>query len=105
LGSFVRDKKLVTLQEAVRRLTNLAAATLHINGKGLLKFNYSADVVVFNASSIQDFATYDQPQLLAKGVVHVFVNGIQVVQNGNITQARPGKVVRGPGWKKVSRQI
>jgi len=101
LGSFVRDKKLITMQEAIRRLTYLPATSLHIDGRGLLKFNYSADVVVFNASSIQDFATYEQPQILSQGVVHVFVNGAQVVKNGNITQIRPGRVVRGRGWKRL----
>jgi N-acyl-D-amino-acid deacylase len=100
LGEYVREEKVVPLQEAVRRLSSLPAANLHLAGRGALKPGYSADVVVFDPARIQDTATYAQPHQYSSGVLHVFVNGVQVLRNGEPTGAAPGRVVRGPGWKR-----
>jgi N-acyl-D-amino-acid deacylase len=99
LGKYVRDEKITTLEEGIRRLTSLPAANLKIQKRGKLAIGNFADVVVFNADSIRDKATFEQPKLYAEGVVHVFVNGVQVLQDGQHTGAKPGRVVRGPGWK------
>ncbi|HEY2953451.1 MAG TPA: D-aminoacylase [Verrucomicrobiae bacterium] len=100
LGKYVRDEKLIPLEEAVRRLTSLPAETLKIKRRGVLKPGYLADVVVFDASKIQDHATFERPHQYSTGVTHVFVNGVQVLQDGEHTGAKPGRVVHGPGWKK-----
>jgi N-acyl-D-amino-acid deacylase len=100
LGTYVREKKLLSLEEAIRKMTSLPAANLKIQKRGLLRPGYFADVVVFNANTVSDHATYENAKQYATGVEHVFVNGIQVLQNGNHTGAKPGRIVRGPGWKK-----
>lgn len=99
LGRYVRDEKLIPLEEAVRRLSALPASNLKIRRRGMLKPGNYADVVVFDPARIQDHATYEKPQQYSTGVVHVFVNGVQVLRNGEHTGAKPGRVVRGPGWK------
>jgi N-acyl-D-amino-acid deacylase len=99
LGKYVRDEKLIPLEEAIRRLTSLPAESLKLDRRGALKAGYFADVVVFDPAKIQDHATFDQPHQYATGVVHVFVNGTQVLKSGLHTGAKPGRVVRGPGWK------
>jgi N-acyl-D-amino-acid deacylase len=100
LGKYVRDEKLVSLQEAIRRLSSLPAQTLKLNRRGALKPGCFADVVLFDPERIQDHATYEQPHQYATGVMHVLVNGEPVLKNGEHTGAKPGRVVRGPGWKK-----
>jgi N-acyl-D-amino-acid deacylase len=100
LGHYVRDERLVTLQEAVRRLTSLPASNLGLKDRGLLAPGLHADVVAFDASAIRDNATFDKPQQFATGVRHVFVNGIQVLKDGEHTAATPGRFVRGPGWNR-----
>jgi N-acyl-D-amino-acid deacylase len=104
LGKYVREEKIVSLGEAIRRLTKLPAENLRIQKRGKLQPGYFADVVVFNADSIQDKATFEQPKLYAEGMVHVFVNGVHVLKNGQHTGAKPGRVVRGPGWKDKSNK-
>jgi N-acyl-D-amino-acid deacylase len=99
LGKYVRDEKIVPMEEAIRRLTFLPATNLKIKDRGKLTVGYFADLVVFNADSIQDKATFEQPKRYAEGMVHVFVNGVQVLKDGEHTGAKPGRVVRGPGWK------
>lgn len=99
LGHYARDEKVLSLPEAVRRLTSLPAENLRLDRRGRLKPGHYADVVVFDAAKIQDHATYDQPHQYATGVRHVFVNGVQVLRDGEPTGATPGRVVRGPGWK------
>jgi N-acyl-D-amino-acid deacylase len=89
----------ISLEEAIRRLTSLPAANLKLQRRGALKQGYLADVVVFDPATIQDHATFDVPQQYATGVEHVFVNGTQVLSDGDHTGAKPGRVVRGPGWK------
>lgn len=99
LGKYVRDEKVISLQEAVRKLTSLPASNLKIKKRGLLQPGYYADLAIFDAATIKDNATFEKPHQYSTGMVHVFVNGIQVLNNGEHTGARPGKVVRGPGWK------
>lgn len=99
LGKYVREEKIVTLEEAIRRLTLLPATNLKIKKRGQLDVGYFADLSIFNADSIQDLATFEQPKQYAKGMVHVFVNGVQVLSDGRHTGAKPGRVVRGQGWK------
>jgi N-acyl-D-amino-acid deacylase len=100
LGKYVRQEKLITLTEAVRRLTSLPAENLKLDRRGKLKKGYYADIVVFDPDTIIDHATFEKPHRYATGMAHVFVNGIQVLKDGEHTGATPGLVVRGPGWKK-----
>lgn len=100
LAKYVRDEKVIPLEEAIRRLTSLPASNLKIQKRGTLLPGFYADVVVFDPNTIQDHATFERPHQYATGVEHVFVNGEQVLENGNHTGKRPGRVVRGPGYKK-----
>jgi N-acyl-D-amino-acid deacylase len=105
LGKYVRDQKVISLEEAVRRLTSLPAKNLKIERRGSLEPGYFADVVVFDPVTIHDRATFAQPHQFAQGVVQVFVNGEHVLRNGEHTGATPGRVVRGPGWTgRVQRE-
>ena len=99
LGKYVRDEGVIPLQEAIRRLSSLPAENLGLEKRGALKPGRFADVVVFDPEAIQDRATFAEPHQLATGVLHVFVNGVQVLADGEHTGAVPGRVVRGPGWK------
>ena len=99
LGHYVRDRKLMSLEEGVHRLTGLPAANWKLVDRGCLRVGCHADIVVFDAATIADHATYDQPQQYATGVSDVFVNGVQVLRAGEHTGATPGRVVRGPGWR------
>jgi N-acyl-D-amino-acid deacylase len=106
LGKYVREEEVISLAEAIRRLTWLPAQNLKLQRRGALSVGYFADVVVFDPDTIRDHATFDKPHQYATGMVHVLVNGTLVLQGGEHTGARPGRVVRGPGWKgwKTSRQ-
>jgi len=99
LGRYVRDEQIIPLGEAVRKLTSLPAENLKLKMRGRLAPGCFADVVIFDPETIQDHATFDKPHQYSTGVEHVFVNGIQVLKNGEHTGAKPGRVVRGPGWK------
>jgi len=98
LGKYVREEKAAGLADAVRRITSFPATNLGIRDRGWLKPGMHADIVVFDPATITDHATFQQPQQLATGVRNVFVNGVQVVKDGVHTGAKPGRVVRGPGW-------
>jgi N-acyl-D-amino-acid deacylase len=98
LGKYVREEKVISLEEAIRKLTSLPAANLKIKKRGLLKAGYYADLAIFDPEKIRDNATFETPQKYATGMVHVFVNGVQVLKNGDHTGAMPGRVVRGPGY-------
>lgn len=100
LGRYVRDEKVIPLEEAVRRLTSLPADNLGLKKRGRLVPGAMADVVLFDPSVVQDHATYADPHKYSTGMIHVFVNGVQVLRNGEHTGATPGRVVRGPGWKE-----
>jgi len=104
LGRYVRDEKLVPLEEAIRRLSALPAGNLRIERRGQLRAGYFADVVVFDPARIQDHATFKEPHQYATGVFHVLVNGVPVLRDGEHTGATPGRFVRGPGAKMRSRQ-
>ena len=97
LGKYVRDEKIIPLEEAIRRLTSFPAENLKLDRRGALKPGYFADVVVFDPAKVQDHATYERPHQYSTGVRHVFVNGVQVLKEGEHTGAKPGRVVRGPG--------
>lgn len=98
LGKFSRDEKLITLQEAVRKLSKLPATNLKIKKRGELKVGYYADIVIFDPEKVQDHATFEKPQQYATGVIDVFVNGIQVIKDGEHTGKKPGRFVKGPGY-------
>ena len=100
LGKYVREEQIVSLAEAVRRLTSLPAENLRIERRGRLAPGYHADVVVFDPKTIIDHATYAKPRQYATGVRHVWVNGVAVLRDGEHTGATPGRFVRGPGWRK-----
>jgi N-acyl-D-amino-acid deacylase len=97
LGRYVRDEKLMPLEEAVRRLTGLPAGNLGLRERGLLQEGMFADVAVFDPATIADRATYDRPHQYAVGMRHVFVNGVAVLRDGEHTGARPGRALKGPG--------
>jgi N-acyl-D-amino-acid deacylase len=98
LGRYVRDEKLTTLEDAIRRLTSHPAAVLNLTDRGTLKAGQHADVVVFDPATIQDHATYAEPHQYSTGVAHVIVNGVLALENGEPTEARPGRFVRGRAW-------
>lgn len=97
LGKYVRDEGLISLEEAIRRLTSQPAENLHIERRGRLTEGYFADIAVFDPNTIIDHATFDNPHQLATGMVHVFVNGIVVLENGAHTGATPGRFVKRAG--------
>jgi N-acyl-D-amino-acid deacylase len=99
LGKYVRDEKVATMEDAIRRLTSLPARNLKLKRRGMLKTGYYADIVVFDPAKIRDHATFDNPTQYSTGVVHLLVNGVPVVKDGEHTDAKPGRVVRGPAWK------
>jgi N-acyl-D-amino-acid deacylase len=99
LGKYVREEKIVTMQEALRRMTSLPAYNIGIDERGQLSEGYFADVVVFDPERVADHASFEEPHQYATGVRHVFVNGEQVLRNGRHTGATPGRVIRGPGWE------
>ena len=103
LGNYVRDEGLLSLEEAIRRMTSLPAINLKLDRRGMLTPGNFADIVIFDPAKIQDHATYAQPLQYASGVVHVIVNGTLVLKDGEHTGATPGQVVRGPGWKDVNQ--
>jgi N-acyl-D-amino-acid deacylase len=100
LGHYVRDQKVATLPDAIRRLTSLPATTFKLKDRGCLRQNCFADIVVFDPATIGDRATFEKPHQYAVGVQHVFVNGVQVLRDGEHTGAKPGQVVRGPGYRQ-----
>ena len=99
LGKYVRDERIIPLEEAIRRLTAFPAANLRLERRGSLAAGNFADVVVFDPATIQDHATFEHPHQYATGMCHVFVNGQHVLKDGEHTGATPGRVVRGPGWR------
>jgi N-acyl-D-amino-acid deacylase len=104
LGKYVRDEKVITLADAIRKLTKLPATNLKIRDRGELKQGNYADIVIFDPSKVQDHATFQDPHQYSTGMQHVLVNGVPVLKDGEHTGALPGKVVRGPGWTGWSDQ-
>jgi N-acyl-D-amino-acid deacylase len=99
LGQYVREEGIISLEDAVRKMSGAVAERLLIGDRGLLRPGMYADVVVFDPATIRQNATYEQPNQLSTGVRAVFVNGVEVVRDGRHTGAKPGRIVRGPGWR------
>ena len=99
IGKYTRDEKIISLQEAIRKLSKLSAEKLHIQKRGELKTGNFADIVIFDPATVQDHATFDKPHQYATGMLHVFVNGAQVLKDDEHTGAMPGRFVKGPGYK------
>lgn len=100
LGKYVREEKVLSLEEAIYKLTTLPATNFKLEKRGALKQGYFADVAIFDPASIADHATFSQPHQYSTGMVHVFVNGVGVLKNGEHTGATPGRFLKGPGWKR-----
>lgn len=100
IGKYSRDGNLLPLQQAIFKLSKLPATNLKLKKRGELRVGYYADVVIFDAAAVTDHSTYDKPQQYATGIQDVFVNGIQVLKNGEHTHARPGRFIKGPGYGK-----
>lgn len=101
LARYVREEKVITLQEAIRKLTALPAANLSLQNRGRLKPGYFADILVFDPATIQDHATYEKPHQLATGVADVWVNGVRALKDGIATGAHSGRFIRGRAWSGV----
>ena len=99
LGKYTREEKVIPLEEAIRKLTSLPATNMKIQKRGRIKTGYFADVVVFDPLKISDHATFNNPHQYSTGVSEVFVNGKEVIKNGQHTGVKPGRIVRGPGYK------
>jgi N-acyl-D-amino-acid deacylase len=98
LGKYVREEQVISLPEAIRRLTSFPAENLSIPDRGILQKGYFADIAIFDPASIRDHATYAEPHQYSTGVLHVIVNGSQVLEDGEHTGATPGRFVKGPGY-------
>jgi N-acyl-D-amino-acid deacylase len=99
LGKYSRDEKLMSLQEAIRKLAKFPADNLKLKKRGELKVGYYADIIIFDPAKVKDNATFDKPHQYAEGMIHVFVNGVQVLKDDEHTGAKPGRFVKGPGYK------
>jgi N-acyl-D-amino-acid deacylase len=99
LGRFVREQRILTLEDAVRKMTGAVADRLSIRDRGELREGMYADVMIFDPNTIIDRATYEKPHQLSVGVKYVLVNGVAVVSDGKVTGAKPGRIVRGPAWR------
>ena len=99
LGRYVRDEKLLKLEDAVRKMTSLPAQRLGLRDRGLLRPGMYADITVFDPEKVIDRATFDAPHQFSEGIVQVFVNGVPVVDQGKITGRLPGRILRGPGYR------
>ncbi len=105
LGRYVREQGLFSLEEAVRKMTSAVANRLSIRDRGQLREGMYADIVVFDPATVIDRATYEKPHQIAAGIRHVFVNGVEVARDGRATGAKPGMVVRGPGWRAQAAAV
>jgi N-acyl-D-amino-acid deacylase len=99
-GHYVRDEHLFTLEEAVRKMTSQAAGRVHLDDRGILRPGMKADLLVFDPERIRDVSTFDDPHRFSEGIDDVIVNGKPVLQNGIMTPALPGRVLRGRGYRK-----
>jgi N-acyl-D-amino-acid deacylase len=100
LGRYVRERHVIPLEEAIRRMTSLPAQRFKLTDRGLLRPGYAADIVLFDEKTVSDKATYNQPHAYTTGISWVLVNGIPVVENNQHTGQRPGQVLMGPGYVK-----
>ena len=102
LGRYVRDEKVLTLEEAIRKMTSLPASRMGLTDRGILRPGMAADVVAFDPATVRDRSTYADPLYYSEGIPYVCVNGQLVVDGGKITQARPGRPLMGPGYRKAA---
>jgi N-acyl-D-amino-acid deacylase len=102
LGHYVRDEKVLALPEAVRKMTSLPAQILGLKDRGHIKEGFAADIAIFDAARVRETNSFEKPKSYADGVPYVIVNGVVVIENGQHTGAKPGKALRGPGFKKTS---
>ena len=100
LGTYVRDEKLLTLEDAIRRFTSRPASRMGIADRGILRAGFKADITIFDLARVRDRSTYTEPNHYSEGILHVLVNGTPVISNGAITDKRPGQVIRGMGYRK-----
>src|SRR5207245_6520269 len=98
LGKYVRDERLLPLEEAIRKMTSKAAARVHLSDRGILRPGMAADITIFDPVTIRDVSTFDDPKHYAVGVRHVLVNGRRAVSDGATTGERAGRPLRGPGY-------
>jgi N-acyl-D-amino-acid deacylase len=103
LGRYVRDQKLMPLEQAIRKITSMPAQREHLTGRGLIQTDYFADVTVFDPATIIDEATYTEPTKLSQGVDYVLVNGQVEYDHGALTAARAGRALKGPGYQAPSQ--
>jgi dihydroorotase/N-acyl-D-amino-acid deacylase len=103
LGRYVREQRVIPLEEAIQKGTSAVARRLWIGDRGILEEGFFADVIVFDPATVIDHATFEQPHQLSTGIEQVFVNGTHVVKDGKHTNAKPGRVIRGPGWTGRNR--
>src|SRR5204863_2527749 len=103
LRKYVREEKKLSLEDAIRKFSSLPAQRMRLTDRGVLKQGMWADVVVFDPGTVRDLATFDNPNQLAVGMSHVLVNGVPVIADGKMTDALPGKVIRGPGYHAANR--
>ncbi len=99
LAKYVREEKVLTLEDAIRKMSALPAQRMRLTERGVLKQGMWADVVVFDPATVRDLATFDNPNQLSQGMEYVLVNGAAVIDNGKMTGKLPGKVLRGAGYK------
>ena len=100
LGRYVREERVLTLADAIRKMTSLPAQVLRLEDRGRLRQGYWADIVVFDPERIIDRATYEEPHQYSEGIEYVLVNGVVVLDAGEHTGARPGRAILGPGYVK-----
>ncbi|HWK10660.1 MAG TPA: D-aminoacylase [Vicinamibacterales bacterium] len=100
LGVYVRERRVLTLEDAIRKMTAFPAARLRLTDRGIVRPGMKADLAIFDPARVRDTATYTEPHQYAEGFTHVIVNGQVVFENGAMTAARPGKVLYGPGFRK-----
>jgi N-acyl-D-amino-acid deacylase len=101
LGTYVRDEHLLTLEEAIRKMTSKAADRVHLADRGILRPGMAADITIFDPAAIRDVSTFEDPKHYPVGIRHVFVNGRRVVADGKITAERPGRPLRGPAYRRL----
>jgi len=104
LGHYVRDLKLISLEDAIRKMTSLPAQTFGFRDRGMIREGFAADLVIFDEKTIVDQATYDKPHQFPLGISYVLVNGAVVLANNQLTEARPGVGLRGPGYAQTDNQ-
>jgi N-acyl-D-aspartate/D-glutamate deacylase len=102
LGYYVRDQHVLTLEDAIRKMTSFPAQILGLPDRGQIRSGFAADVVLFDPDKVRETSTYEKPKSYPEGIPYVLVNGVMVIDKGQHTGARPGKVIRGRAWQSAS---